>query len=287
MNLGEYISPELMSMIMLVCKVVVAVLAAIFLASLFSRGTRDKVKKRYGEYKRSKYEKDMDDPEKKFAYDEIEAEMLAGGIKYRLGSNFSPFDYMVLRIVLSFITAFLCAFYKLWLMPIGFLCMYLLVPFYFKEQDGNDNEAMLPDICRMNSITALQLKNGVYLSKVVYECARVTEHPRLKQALRELAIDIDRFTSVEEAARRFKAKFNNQHIETYAKVLEQFQETGQSLEFFEDIAASVDRINESIAILEEKRADRVSSAFQLLLFLGPVLIVFYILVGSFSATGLW
>lgn len=287
MHFGNYVSANQISMGVFLVKVAASVIIAFFLASLFRYKSRSDMRRRYEAFKRDKYNKDMESPEKRYAYDDMEDWMLAVGIKYRMGSNFTPFDYMVLRILIGLVVGVIAALFNPWLFALGFAGVWVLVPYYFMEQNANDNEAMLTDIGRLNSITALQIKNGVYVSKVIYEAYRTVEHPRLKQALLELSIDIENFSSIEQAAKQFKKKFSNQHIETYAKVLEQIQETGQSLEFFQGIEASIDRINEAVAIIAEKKAERIASVFQLILFLGPILIVFFILIGSFSANGLF
>lgn len=284
MRFGDYISAATMGTVMMVAKAVVAVIVGFVLASLFSHKNRQKSRDRYEDFKRQQTDKRNRDPDKKYAYDSMEEEMLATGIKYRMGSDFTPFDYVMFRVGMGLLAGILSMVFNPWYFPFAFVGVFVIIPIYFRQQDNNDNEDMLPDIGRMLSVLALQIKNGVYISRVVYECYRIVENPRLKQALRELSVDIDNFASIEQAASLFKKKFNNQHTENFAKVLEQLQDTGRSVEFFEDMAASVERINERIVILEEKKAERVSGAFQLILFLSPLIIVFYILLTYFSGS---
>lgn len=269
-------------------KIVTALLVGLFLASLLQQDLKKKLMKKYKSVREQNFNRVEADSEKKFAYDAMEEKMLAQGIKYRMGAEFSPFDYMVFRLLVSIGLGLVGILFKPWCFLIGFGAGYLLVPFYFRQEDNNDNERMLPDISQMLSLVALQIKNGVFISKVIYECYRSVEDARLKQALLELSIDIENFASVKQAAVQFRKKFNNPYIDSFAKTLEQVQDTGKSLEFFEDILSNVESINDAIAIKQEHKAEQISGFFQILLFLGPVILVFYIMLGMFSSSGsLW
>lgn len=277
-----------MELALLFFKTGIALLVGLFLAGLFRQDLKHKLQKKYLSARDKSFSKTQRNPEKKFAYDAMEEKLLAQGIKYRMGAEFSPFDYMVFRLLISFGLGLVCMLIKPWFFPGGFAAGYVMVPLYFKQEDGNDNERMLPDIGQMNSIVALQIKNGVFISKVIYECYRSVENARLKQALLELSIDIENFASVKQAAQRFRKKFNNPYIDGFAKTLEQVQDTGKSLEFFEDILSRVESINDAIAIRQEHKAEQVAGFFQILLFLGPVILVFYIILGMFTSAGsLW
>lgn len=278
---------EIFNYVVLGVKIFAAVITGLFLGSLFSEGTRRKLKEGFRNAKDA-YERDkMGDPEKKLAYDEIEAKLLSQGIKYRMGSDFSPFDYIVFRLSCSLGVGIVSMFFKIWFFPVAFFLVFIFIPIYFKQEDGNDNEDMLPDISNLNSLVALQVKNGVFLSKVIYECYRVVENKRLRQALLELAIDLENFSSTKKAAERFRQKFTSPYLDTFAKTLEQAEISGSTADFFDDIQSSVASINEAIAIREEARAERTAGIFQIMLFVGPVLIVFYILLGMMNGSGIF
>ncbi|MBR4607811.1 MAG: type II secretion system F family protein [Lachnospiraceae bacterium] len=278
---------EFVKMAAMVVKIFAAAVTGIFLGSLFSEGARRKMKRRYRDAKESYAQSHTSNPDKKFAYDELEAKLLSQGIKYRMGKDFSPFDYIVFRLACALGAGIFSMFFKIWFFPVTFFLVFVFIPIYFKQEDGNDNEAMLPDISNLNSLVALQMKNGVFLSKVIYECYRVVENKRLKDALLELALDMENFSNIRQAAERFRAKFTSPYLDTFAKTLEQAQDSGNSVEFFEDIQSDVASINEAIAIREEAKAERTAGIFQVMLFIGPVLIVFYILLGMMTGNGLF
>lgn len=279
-----------MELLLFLLKVGIAAFVGIFLGLLAMRGFKEQAMNTYTHAKDSNYEKISSSAEKKFAYDAMEEKLYAQGIKYRMGARFSPFDYTVLRLMVGVGVGLVGLLYKPWCFILGFLLGFFLVPLYFKQENDNDNDEMLQDIGQMNSIVALQVKSGIHISKVIYECCRMIDNPRLKQALLELSIDLENFATVKQAAAQFSKKFSNQHIDSFAKTLEQMESTGSSVEFFEDIVSSVASINEAIAIKEEKKAQRTADFFQIMLFIGPLVLVFYVLIGSFSGggmNGLW
>lgn len=274
-----------MAFLLLLLKVGIAAFVGIFLGLLAMRGFKAQALNKYARVKDSNYEKISSSAEKKFAYDAMEEKMYAQGIKYRMGVKFSPFDYTVLRLMAGIGIGLIGLLYKPWCFIPGFLLGIFIVPLYFKQENDNDNEEMLQDIGQMNSIVALQVKSGIHISKVIYECCRMINNPRLRQALLELSIDLENFATVQQAAVQFGKKFSNPHIDSFAKTLEQMESTGSSVEFFEDIVSSVARINEAINLREEKKAQRIGDFFQIMLFIGPLILVFYVLLGSFGGSG--
>ena len=280
-------SGEVISLLASGSKLAASAVIGIVLASLCTAGMRKKIQKKYRDAKEHYTQAKTNDPEQKLAYDEMEAKLLSQGIKFRMGSDFSAFDYLVFRLVLSAGAGVIAMFYNVLLFPVAFFLVFVLIPIYFAEANSNDNEYMLPDIANLNSLVALQTKNGVFISKVIYECYAVVENKRLKQALLELAIDMETFSSTRQAAERFRAKFTSPYLDAFAKTLEQVQDSGSSLEFYDDIRSSVASINAAISIRDEAKVKRVAGFFEVLLFVGPVLIVFYILIGMLSGNSIF
>lgn len=274
-----------MALFLFVFKIGIALFIGIFLGVLFMGDVKAQLKRKYETVRNSSYEKVEASAEKKLAYDVMEEKMYRLGIKFRMGARFGPFDYMVFRMLSGVGLGIVGILYKPWCFIPGFVGGFLLVSFYFNQKNKDDNEDMLPDIAKMNSIVALQMKSGVHISKVVYECCRDIGNPRLKQALLELSIDLENFATIQQAAVQFNKKFSNQHIDSFAKTLEQLQDTGSSIAFFEDAVASVEAINDAIALRDEHKAKQVGGFFQVLLFLGPLIFVFYMLFGMFSGSG--
>ena len=143
---------------------------------------------------------------------------------------------------------------------------------------------MMDDIASVFGIVSLQIKNGVFLTEVIYECYLTVEHPRLKKALLELSMEIEKFGSISEASVSFRSKFENKYLDTFAKTLEQAEVTGAAADLFKDIEGQIDGINEAIAIREEKKVDNMAFLFQTLVFVGAMLFVVYIVIQMFTSS---
>lgn len=276
-------SASTISIIVMVIEIAIALMVGVCAYNLLKIDLKQKAKNSYERLKDSHTEKIFANPEKRFAYDAMQKTLISQGIKYRMGDSFSPFDYMMFRIAICLgcgIFAML-VFGPLFIL-VGVAFGFVIVPYYFKHEDDYDNNEMLSDIGMMYGIVSLQAKSGIYISKIIYECYLSVEQPRLKKALLELSIDIENFASVKGAADRFRAKFNNSYIDTFAKTLEQAESTGSAVKVFEDIAKSVEGINEAIAIREEKKLEMRGFWFMTAVFSSVLIIVVYRLGGMMS-----
>lgn len=258
-----------------------------FLAAYFAK--YDFLKKVKGSYvkAREKYYKNaMSGIDKKHAYEQVDSMLLKRGIKFRMGENFGPFDYLMLRLVLGLaIGVFTMAIYPYLLVP-GAIGGFYLVGWYFKHKDSYDNGEMIPDISQMYGIVSLQLKNDIFLADVIYECALNVEYPRLKKALNELSMEIKQFSDIKSATDHFRKKFENDHIDMFSKTLEQAQDTGSAVELFQDIESQIKGINEALAMKQERKIDDICGVFQILVFLSAILFVAYIMMNMLSQTSI-
>lgn len=223
-------------------------------------------------------------PEKKQLYEITEEKLSSRGIKFRMGANFSPFDYMVLRILFALLFGFLGMLIEpILILPLA-VAGYYVVAWYFKHEDKYDNGEMLEDIGNMYGIVAIQLKNSVYLADVIYECALAVKYKRLKQALLELNMEYKQFADIRAAADSFRRKFNNEHIDMFAKTIEQAENSGDAVELFRDMESQISGINEALNMRKERKIKAVADIFMVLIFIGAVLFMAYIMVLMFSET---
>ena len=249
---------------------------------LYKQDLAGMIKGRYRNMRQKNQERALQDIDKKVSYNMIDEMLLKKGAKYRMGDNFSPFDYTVLRLLIGCLLALVAlVVHPVWVVA-GFILGYLIVPFYFNYENRHDSAEMMDDIASMFGIVSLQLKNGVFLSKVIYECYLSTEHPRLKKALLELSLEMEKFGNVKEAAVSFRSKFEDKYLDTFSKTLEQADETGNAVDLLKDIESQIDGINEAIAIREEHKVNSRSFILQTLVFVGTMLFVVYIVVQMFG-----
>lgn len=241
--------------------------------------TYDRAKERYRE-------RFMESVDKKHTYESVEEKLLSRGIKFRMGSNFSPFDYLAMRFLIGLLIGFLCMLlHPLMIIP-GTVGGFYLVGWYFRHEDKYDNGEMMEDISSMYGIVALQLKNSIYLADVIYECALNVNYKRLKQALLELNMEYKQFSDIKTAADSFRRKFNNEYIDMFAKTIEQAEESGDAVDLFRDMESQIKGINEALIMRQERKIRNVADIFMVLVFIGAVLFMGYTMVSMMSSMSL-
>lgn len=259
---------------------VVAALISVFggfiCYNFLSADLKGKAVAEYEKLKDKNLERIHKNGDKYYAYNALKAKMLREGITYRLGEKVTPFDYVMMRIGIC-VAAFFVGFL---LNPaLGFLFLilaYVAVPLNYSSENKKDNNEMLDDIANINGVLALQVKNGVYITNVVYECYRVCKNKRLKKALLELSVEIDS-VGISKAVDGFMAKFDNPHVNMFGKCIKQVDASGQAEQFFKDLGDAIDSINKAITIKEEQKAKTVGGIFQTLSFIAAILFAFYVL----------
>ena len=93
---------------------------------------------------RDKYKERFDlTAERKQLYEITDEKLLSRGIKFRMGSNFSPFDYLLLRILIAILLGILGLCIDSILILPGVIGGYCLVAWYFIREDKYDNGEMM------------------------------------------------------------------------------------------------------------------------------------------------
>lgn len=271
-------SEQTYELILLIIEVIIAVIVFVTAFYLLNKDLKGGAKRFYDDMKERNRREVRGNPEKLSAYDSMLEKMIAQGITYRMGDHFSPFDYACFRIAIALGIGLIGLIIKPVYGIVGLLFGVFIVPYYFKHEDEYDNGEMLSDICQIYGIIEVQVKNSIHLSKAIYECYLGVQQPRLKKALMELSTDIEKFSSVEDAAVRFRKKFNNKHIDTFAKTLEQAESTGSSLQLFEDVSQNLRSINKAIAIQEKQKQELRSFFFQTLIFGAVFIFVIFMMI---------
>lgn len=262
----------------------IVIMMAIVAGYLYQMDLINLVKGKYKAIKQRRYELSRRDIDKRVEYDMIDEMLLRKGAKFRMGDNFSPFDYLMLRIIIGLLIALVGLIVHPLLTAVGFLVGYHLVPFYFDYENKNDGKDMMDDVAAMFAIVSIQLRNSVYLTQVIYECYLSTSHPRLKKALLELSLEMEKFGSVKEAAVSFRAKFEDKYLDAFSKTLEQAEETGNAADLLKDLESQIDGINEAIAIREEQKVNSTSFFIQTLVFVAALVFMVYVLFSMFGST---
>ena len=259
----------------------IVVMMAIVATYLYKKDLLNLLKGKYKQLKQYRYDKSRKDLDKRIEYDMIDEKLLRTGAKFRMGDNFSPFDYLMLRLLVGLLLGFLGLMIHPMLVVVGVFLGYYIVPFYFDYENRNDGKEMMDDVAAMFGIVSLQLRNGVFLSQVIYECYLSTTHPRLKKALLELSLEMEKFGNVKEAAISFRAKFEDKYLDSFSKTIEQAEETGNAADLLKDLENQIEGINDAIAIREEQKVNNTAFFIQTLVFIGALVFMVYVLFSMF------
>lgn len=286
-----YIDEALLLNIFTTCIPFLEVIISVMLGGMLGYFAVKKGVSGYKDAKSNVAEMIKQDSERRGTYEAINDYLTVNGIKYRLGDSFTPFEYIVLR-VLSVVIGFLVGLilYSLIGALVGAVACFFLPKIIINEIGDNDNDEMLDDIQQMYGIIAIQLKNKVFFSKSLYDCYLSTKNPRLKKALRELSLDIEGFSSIEDSTEKFRRKFKNEYIDNFCRVIEQSQDTGQSVEMLNNVESQIDAIVAAINIRDEHKEKTRAFIVEVIAFLGAAIFVIYLVYMSmsvYSLNGLW
>ena len=262
----------------------IVIMTSIVATYLYRMDLINLVKGKYKQIKQRRYDASRRDLDKRIEYDMIDEMLLRKGAKFRMGDNFSPFDYLMLRLVVGLLLALVGLIFNPLFVIVGFIGGYYLVPYYFDFENKNDSQVMMDDVAAMFGIVSLQLRNGVYLTQVIYECYLNTTNPRLKKALLELSLEMEKFGNVKEAAMSFRAKFEDKYLDSFSKTSEQAEETGNAADLLKDLENQIEGINEAIAIREEQKVNSTAFFVQTLVFVGALIFMAYVLFSMFTDT---
>ena len=222
---------------------------------------------------------------KAFNFEEIESYINRSGLGFMTGYKITPLTYTLIKLFIAII--FMIAglqenlFIGLILLPVG----YFGLDFIINQSDKADNAAMLDDIKNIYDTLRIQTKAGVYITSVITDCYLVVQNTRLKDALLKLTSDIAAKNDVEDALDKFRAKFNNDYINTLVIIIKQSMKTGQASKMFEDIRNQITDIEAAMVMNEKISIQTKITLVQLLLYSTVIVVAIFIAMTSLS-TGL-
>lgn len=210
-------------------------------------------------------------------YDTLNKTLVSKGFAFRTKSKITPFQFHVFQILLGIATGVLATvLVSFILFPICFFIFYNLPIYMVKSNNKNFNKNAFNDIEIIFNVFIIYIKAGVYITDTIYECSTLVKSKRLSKALEEMFLEITSMNDMEKAVNNFKRKFDNEYVELFSMALLQFLETGNSAKIIEDSISQMDMLYESRFMQKEERAKNVTLLIQVLVFLGIMLIIFFI-----------
>lgn len=266
------------------------VVAAAFLVSVFvfffylhHRKQKDEKRKAsssfkfldYNNAKKKNFKQDQKEQEK---YYKQESFLKSNGIYYAYKEKISPDEYKAIRVIIAILVGIVISMFSPILALPGVFVGYLIPDMIVKQGNSSDNSAMLESIKEVYDTMRIQTRNNVHISTALYECYLCVKHPRLKQALLELTIEIQGNGDINAAVQNFREKFDNPYLESLAVSIKQSLETGKAAQIFSDVSKQIDAIEEAILIREESRVQTVNTLVQTLVYASVIVVIIYFVI---------
>ncbi len=211
--------------------------------------------------------------------EQTERRLRRNGAGYHYGKKITAMKYFLGRLLLASAGA-VC----LMQMGTGYALLTAVLLYFLPEVllvylNDSDNRSMLPEIKLIYQALEVQIRAGIYASDALTECCQSVRHPRLQQALVELAGDLVMQSDVLTALSDFQGKFDNRQIDALCITLIQAGESGQAVELFRDMGEQLKDM-ELAALRHQKSALDRSITFYQLGMLGATLgVILYACVG--------
>ncbi len=197
------------------------------------------------------------------------------GASFHYGKKLQPAGFLALRIIAALLGSM--AFWSL-SAGAGILAgviLWLLPKWLLHYLNKRDNERMLPELKLIYHALELQIRAGVYVTDALSECYGSVEHPRLREALLDLAGDIVMKADIYEALEHFQEKFDNRYIDALCITILQALESGQAVELLNDIGEQVKDMESAVLMKRRNALDRRLTFYQLGMLAAVLIVVLY------------
>ena len=142
----------------------------------------------------------------------------------------------------------------------------------------SDNKAMLLDINEIYEILKLKTESGLFLTDSLLQCFKVAQNSRLKAALLELTSEIKARNNISDALTKFEIKFDNKYVKSFAGVIRQGLETGDTLSSINNISKQLVSVQEAMDIELDAKTNANVQITEILVLIEIMILVFFALV---------
>ncbi len=218
------------------------------------------------------------------SYRQMQLYLSKKGVNYMMKRTVDPVEFMAAKLVIGLIAGLL-AFLLGGFLPMivlavgGFYALDLII--YLSNK--SDNKAMLLDIKEIYEILKLKTESGLFLTDSLLQCFKVAQNSRLKAALLELTSEIKAKNNISDALTKFEIKFDNKYIRSFAGVLRQGFETGDTLTSIDNISKQLVAVQEAMDVEIDSKTIANVTITQVLVLVEIMILVFYALI-QYAAT---
>ena len=201
------------------------------------------------------------------------------GVNYMMKRTVDPIEFIGVKLLVGIIAgmiAFLIGgvLAMITLFIIGYYIPNLII--YLSNR--SDNKAMLLDIKEIYEILKLKTESGLFITDSLLQCFKVAQNSRLKAGLLELASEIKAKNNINEALQNFELKFDNKYINSFAGVIRQGLETGDTLSSIENISKQLVSVQKAMDIIIDGKTNANVQMTQVVVLIEIMVIVFYALI---------
>ena len=219
------------------------------------------------------------DEDKRKKWEKRDKFLKSSGLYYMTGGRMSLKQYRTLSVVIVVLFALLgYSIFGIIGCIAGAVLGIALPTAVLKESNNQDNNAMLSSIKDVYDTIRIQTNNDAFITDAIYEAYIVAKHPRLKQALYELIIDVNGHGDIDEAVNSFNEKFQSPYIDSLSVSIRQALISGSASRIFNDVSKQIDAIDEAIIIREEEKAQKMNTIVQALVYVVILAMVFYMTI---------
>lgn len=218
------------------------------------------------------------------SYRQMQLYLSKKGVNYMMKRTVDPVEFMAAKLVIGLIAGLL-AFLLGGFLPMivlavgGFYALDLII--YLSNK--SDNKAMLLDIKEIYEILKLKTESGLFLTDSLLQCFKIAQNSRLKAALLELTSEIKAKNNIPDALTKFEIKFDNKYIRSFAGVLRQGFETGDTLTSIDNISKQLVAVQEAMDVEIDSKTNANVTITQVLVLVEIMILVFYALI-QYAAT---
>lgn len=222
---------------------------------------------------------------KEDSYRQMQLYLSRKGVNFMMKRTVDPVEFMAVKVLIGIIAGFIAFLIG------GFVLMLILaiVGYYTPNlivhlSNKSDNKAMLLDIKEIYEILKIKTESGLFLTDSLLQCFKVAQNSRLKAALLELTSEIKARNNISDALTKFEIKFDNKYVKSFAGVIRQGLETGDTLSSIENISKHLVSVQEAMDIELDAKTNANVQITEILVLIEIMILVFFALVEFGSQT---
>lgn len=264
-----------------ICCLVISVLLSLIIIRLRKRNDKETTLKAALELQREKEQRMKQIGEKVFSkneekYHNLQIYLSKKGVNYMMKRTVDPVEFVGVKILTGIVIGFVG------LIIGGFVPMliFCIIGFYIPNiivylSNKSDNKAMLWDINQIYEILKLKTESGLFLTDSLLQCFKSAQNSRLKDGLLTLTSEIKAKNNIQEALQNFEIKFDNKYVSSFAGVIRQGLETGDTLSAIDNISKQLVSVQKALDIEIDGKTNVNVQITQILVLIEIMVLVFY------------